>query len=99
MFAPDAGGYAGVALRFIDIVESGKAGSMILCAPNQGAIPGLRDNDIVEITCDIAPDSCTPHKVTDGDERALELIRRVKPMSGWHLRLSEKKAGRPPLTA
>lgn len=39
MFAPDAGGYAGVALRFIDIVESGKAGSMILCAPNQGAIP------------------------------------------------------------
>lgn len=57
----------GVALRFIDIVESGKAGSMILCAPNQGAIPGLRDNDIVEITCDIAPDSCTPHKVTDGD--------------------------------
>ena len=78
VFAPDAGGYAGVALRFIDIVESGKAGSMILCAPNQGAIPGLRDNDIVEITCDIAPDSCTPHKVTDGDERALELIRRVK---------------------
>ena len=78
VFAPDAGGYAGVALRFIDIVESGKAGSMILCAPNQGAIPGVRYNDIVEITCDIAPDSCTPHKVTDGDERALELIRRVK---------------------
>ncbi len=78
VFSPDAGGYAGVALRFIDIIESGKAGSMILCAPNQGAIPGLRADDIVEITCDITPNGCVPHPVTDGDERALELIRRVK---------------------
>ena len=78
VFSPDEGGYAGVALRFIDIVESGKSGSMILCAPNQGAIPGLKDDDIVEITCDITPDACTPHAVTDGDPRALELIRRVK---------------------
>ena len=78
VFSPDDGGYAGVALRFIDIVESGKTGSMILCAPNRGAIPGLADDDIVEITCDITPTDCIPHKVTDGDPRALELIRRVK---------------------
>jgi 6-phospho-beta-glucosidase len=78
VFSPDAGGYAGVALRFIDIAESGKTGSMILCAPNRGAIPGLRDDDIVEITCDITRESCTPHLFPDADPRALELIRRVK---------------------
>ena len=78
VFSEDDGGYAGVALRFIDIAESGEKGSMILCAPNRGAIPTLLDNDIVEITCDITRDDCIPHVVPDPDERALELIRRVK---------------------
>lgn len=78
VFSPDAGGYAGVALRFIDLVESGTKGSMILCVPNQGAIPGLREDDIVEITCDITREGCSPHPVPDADGRTLELIRRVK---------------------
>lgn len=26
---------------------------MILCAPNNGAIPTLGDDDVVEITCDV----------------------------------------------
>ena len=78
VFSPDAGGYAGVALRFIELIESGKTGSMILCAPNQGAIPGLMDDDIVEITCDISREGAKPHKVENADPRALELIRRVK---------------------
>lgn len=78
VFSPDAGGYAGVALRFIEIVETGIPGSMILCVPNNGAIPTLANNDIVEITCDISRDGCKPHAVNDADPRALELIRRVK---------------------
>ena len=78
VFSPDAGGYAGVALRFIELVETGTTGSMILCAPNQGAIPTLADDDIVEITCDISRDGAKPHKVENPDPRALELIRRVK---------------------
>ena len=78
VFSPDAGGYAGVALRFIELVETGTTGSMILCAPNQGAIPTLADDDIVEITCDISRDGAKPQKVEHPDPRALELIRRVK---------------------
>ena len=78
VYSPDAGGYAGVALKFMELAGSGGTGTMILCAPNQGAIPGLRDEDVVEITCDISKDSCMPHSVPDGDPRALELIRRVK---------------------
>lgn len=78
--SPDAGGYAGVALRFIEIAQSGRKQSMILCVPNQGAIPTLRDNDVVEITCDVTPDSCTPHRfeLDDIPEGNLELVRRVK---------------------
>lgn len=78
LYAADAGGYAGVALRFIDIIESNKPGSMILCIPNQGAIPGLADDDIIESTCDISREGCRPHPVTNPDPRALELIHRVK---------------------
>lgn len=76
--SPDEGGYAGVALRFIDIVQSGKEGRMILCVPNDGAIPGLRDDDVIESTCRITPGGCVPYAVEHPDERMLELIRRVK---------------------
>lgn len=74
----DAGGYAGVALKFIEIARSGKPDSMILCVPNAGAIDGLADDDIVEVTCDITPEGCVPHKIGAVDPQHLELIRRVK---------------------
>ena len=80
LYGKDAGGYAGVALRFMEIARSGKRQSMILCSPNNGAIPGLLDTDVVEATCDITPDSCTPHRISEDQVPAgnLELIRRVK---------------------
>ncbi len=78
MFSPDSGGYAGVALKFIEISRSNKTDSMILCVPNNGAIKGLYDTDVVEITCDITKNSVTPHKFDKVDEQNLEIIRRVK---------------------
>lgn len=80
VFSPDEGGYAGVALRFVEIAHSGKPQTAILCVPNQGAIPTLEDTDVVEVTCDVTADSCTPHHVALEDIPAgnLELIRRVK---------------------
>ena len=77
-YEKDAGGYAGVALKFMEIAQSGTHGSMILCVPNRGAIPGLLDDDVVEITCDIDRDGCYPHRFAAVDEQNLELIRRVK---------------------
>ncbi len=79
-FAADDGGYAGVALRFIDIVNSGNEGEMIFCTRNVGAIPGLADNDIVEITCTVSKDNVKPKSFTsdDIDPYAFELIRRMK---------------------
>ncbi len=78
IYAKDDGGYAGVALKFIEIAISGKKGSMILCVPNCGAIDGLRDDDVVEITCDIDKNGAVPHHFGKVDEQNLELIRRVK---------------------
>ena len=51
---------------------------MILCVPNNGAIDGLLDTDIVEITCDIQNGEAVPHKFSSVDAQNLELIRRVK---------------------
>ena len=78
LWAPDEGGYAGVALNFMKIAQSGETDSMILCVPNNGAIDGLLDSDVVEITCDIVNGEAAPHRFGKVDEQNLELIRRVK---------------------
>ena len=78
IYEKDDGGYAGVALNFIGIEQSGGVDSMILCVPNNGAIDGLLDTDVVEITCDIRDGKAIPHVFGKVDEQNLELIRRVK---------------------
>ena len=78
IYEEDDGGYAGVALKYIEIAQSGSKGSMIMCIPNEGAIIGLKDDDIVEITCDVDENGATPHRIGEVDEQNLELIRRVK---------------------
>lgn len=78
IYEEDDGGYAGVALKFIETAQSGTKGTMIMCIPNGGSIDGLRDDDVVEITCDVDANGCTPHHIGKVDEQNLELIRRVK---------------------
>lgn len=78
IYEEDDGGYAGVALKFIETAQSGTTGTMIMCIPNDGSIDGLDDNDVVEITCDVDANGCRPHKIGKVDEQNLELIRRVK---------------------
>ena len=78
IYQKDSGGYAGVALKFIEIAQSKKSDSMILCVPNGNAISGLKETDVVEITCDITPDGAVPHYFGEVDEQNLEIIRRVK---------------------
>jgi len=51
---------------------------LILNVPNRGAIGGLRDNDVVEVTC--LADEHGAHPIAQGrmPERALALIEQVK---------------------
>jgi len=75
----DDGGYAGVALRYIRAQQTGKPVEMIFCVPNSGAIPGLLDTVVVEISCTVNPNGTyTPHPVSAPGEIPMELIRRVK---------------------
>lgn len=78
IYEEDDGGYAGVALKFIETAQSGTSGTMIMCIPNNGSIDGLRNDDVVEITCDVNAGGCTPHIMGKVDEQNLEIIRRVK---------------------
>lgn len=41
VYGKDAGGYAGVALRFMDIARSGKTQQMILCTPTMAPSPAF----------------------------------------------------------
>ena len=67
-----------MALKYIRAQREGKASEMILCVPNQGAIPGLLDDDVVEITCSIQKGTVVPHKIERPGNLQMELIRRVK---------------------
>lgn len=78
IYEKDEGGYAGVALKYIKIIQTGKTDDMILCVPNGNAIKGLQPDDVVEITCTIDSKGAHPHKFNNIDEQNLELIRRVK---------------------
>ena len=74
----DDGGYAGVALNFIDIYVNDREGEMVLSVPNNGAIEGLFDNDVVEITCNISRGGVEPIKIGKVPEIQFSLIRQVK---------------------
>lgn len=76
--APDEGGYAAVALRFIRAITDNEPCRMVLSVPNRGAIEGLEDDDVVEITCDIRRDGAHPVHLGKIDEFQLQQIRRLK---------------------
>lgn len=82
-FAPadlgeDDGGYAGVALNFIAAMQADHHCQMVLSVPNQGAISGLADDDVVEITCNIDQNGAHPIQIGAVPELQMYLIRQVK---------------------
>ena len=79
MYAPDDGGYAGVALGIIDAKNSTEKNRMIACIPNDNkAIDFLDESDTVEISCEIKNGKVTPIKIGDVPFENKEIITRVK---------------------
>ena len=58
--------------------ENGEDCRMVLSVPNEGAIDGLEDDDVVEITCDIHSDGAHPIHIGVIDEFQLQQIKRLK---------------------
>lgn len=71
-------GYAGVALTVIDAFASGTPITTALNVPNQGAIDGLSDNDVVEVTCSLNAGTVEPIPIGVVPEPELALISAVK---------------------
>ncbi len=59
----DDGGYAGIALNIIKGTQNKDAVPMTILVKNEGSIPGLKNDDIVEITCDFIDGNITSRKV------------------------------------
>ncbi len=79
MYAPDDGGYAGVALGIIDALKEKSAKPVIACVPNKNrAIDFLDESDTVEITCQIKNGEVVPEKISDVPFENQEIITRVK---------------------
>jgi 6-phospho-beta-glucosidase len=75
---PDDGGYAGVALEFLETRASGKQIDMVLSVPNEGSIDGLSDDDVVEISCIIGKHGAKPKKIGRVPEMQMNLIKQLK---------------------
>ena len=75
---PDEGGYAGVALRFVKALSQDEPVEMILSVPNRGAIAGLRDEDVVEISCRIDHNGAHPIGQPHIPQPIMNLIQTMK---------------------
>jgi 6-phospho-beta-glucosidase len=71
-------GYAGVAFNYIEAVKNDKPMDIPLNVANNGAIPGLRPEDVVEITCVVDKDGAHPAKVESVPENNMLLIKQIK---------------------
>jgi 6-phospho-beta-glucosidase len=71
-------GYEGVANALMTAVVQRRKIPLILNVPNRGAIGGLRDDDVVEVTC--LADEHGAHPIAQGrmPEAALALVAQVK---------------------
>jgi len=71
-------GYEGVATAVMSAAVRRRRTTLILDVPNQGAIPGLRNDDVVEVTC--LADEHGAHPLAQGPmpEPALALVESVK---------------------
>jgi 6-phospho-beta-glucosidase len=71
-------GYAGVTLECIEAIQTGIPHRTGLNVPNAGAITGICDDDVVEVTCTV--DATGPHPVSIGEipEHQYLMTRAVK---------------------
>ncbi|MFJ5713048.1 glycoside hydrolase [Neobacillus sp. NPDC093127] len=71
-------GYAGVAFNYIEAVKNNTSMEIPLNVANNGAIPGLKDEDVVELTCIVDKDGAHPIRVETIPENNMLLINVIK---------------------
>ena len=71
-------GYAGVALNLVDAFQTGKPCYSGLNVRNEGAIDGLRADDVVEVSCVVDKSGIKPLKIGPMPEPQAQLVLNVK---------------------
>jgi 6-phospho-beta-glucosidase len=71
-------GYAGVALGIIEALETGEPLYTALNVPNEGAIDGMRPDDVVEVSCVTDRAGVRPLPIGAIPEPQSLLMRQVK---------------------
>jgi 6-phospho-beta-glucosidase len=76
---PEAGeGYAGVALDIMEAITTGEPLYTALNVPNQGAIYGMQDDDVVEVSCMVDRHGPQPLRIGAIPESHLLLMQAIK---------------------
>jgi 6-phospho-beta-glucosidase len=74
-----AEGYSGVALRLIEaLTREDTSTNMILNIPNQGALPQMQADDVVEVTCNVKNGVLRPYALGEIPDHSLGLMKQVK---------------------
>ena len=93
---PEGMGYAGVMLDCIEGMQSEEGRPLVLSVLNQGSIPFLSDDDVVEVTCNVSKNGIQPVKqetVPTMCELYIRLIKRYERLAVEAVREgSEEKA-------
>ena len=74
----DNDGYAGVALNIMSALQGGEECRMVLSVPNHGAITGMKDTDIIEISCLVDQNGITPVQMDAMPEFQLVQMQQMK---------------------
>lgn len=76
--AAEGEGYAGVALDLIEAMETDETLYTAVNVPNAGAIAGMRESDVVEVSCIVDRDGVRPLAIGHIPEAQEILMRSVK---------------------
>ena len=75
---PEGMGYAGVMLDCIEGMQSESGRTLVLSILNQGCIPFLADDDVVEVTCNVTKNGIEPVKQASVPAMCELYIRLIK---------------------
>ena len=75
---PEGMGYAGVMLDCIEGLQSDQGTNLVLSVRNNGSLPCLSDDDVVEMTCHVSEGSIEPVRQEEIPEFCEAYIRLIK---------------------
>lgn len=90
--AGDEEGYAAVMLDVVEALETGQPLFTALNVPNQGAIVGMADDDVVEVSCRVDRDGVRPLPIGTVPPGSLALMQSVKAYERLTVRAVESRS-------